>query len=84
MTKKIDFYFDFISPYSFLAHKKIINSNDREKFNYNYLETQLSTDGNIEKLIFSAYKRLISIRINEKAFNPFGKFEFLERFTPKK
>ena len=34
MTKKIDFYFDFISPYSFLAHKKIINSNDRGKFNY--------------------------------------------------
>ena len=34
MTKKIDFYFDFISPYSFLAHKKIINSNDRDKFNY--------------------------------------------------
>ena len=23
MTKKIDFYFDFISPYSYLAHKKI-------------------------------------------------------------
>jgi len=34
MTKKIDFYFDFISPYSFLAHKKIISSNDRSKFNY--------------------------------------------------
>ena len=34
MTKKIDFYFDFISPYSFLAHKKIINSYDRSKFNY--------------------------------------------------
>ena len=34
MTKKIDFYFDFISPYSFLAHKKIINSNYRSKFNY--------------------------------------------------
>ena len=34
MTKKIDFYFDFISPYSFLAHKKIINLNDRSKFNY--------------------------------------------------
>ena len=34
MTKTIDFYFDFISPYSFLAHKKIINSNDRNKFNY--------------------------------------------------
>ena len=34
MTKKIDFYFDFISPYSFLAHKKIINLNNRSKFNY--------------------------------------------------
>ena len=34
MNKKIDFYFDFISPYSFLAHKKIINSNNRNKFNY--------------------------------------------------
>ena len=34
MTKKIDFYFDFISPYSFLAHKKILNSYDRSKFNY--------------------------------------------------
>ena len=34
MTKKIDFYFDFISPYSFLAHKKIINLNCRSKFNY--------------------------------------------------
>ena len=34
MTKKIDFYFDFISPYSFLAHKKIISSNYRNKFNY--------------------------------------------------
>ena len=34
MTKKIDFYFDFISPYSYLAHKKIINSYDRSRFNY--------------------------------------------------
>jgi len=34
MTKSIDFYFDFISPYSYLAHKKIINSNLRNIFNY--------------------------------------------------
>ena len=34
MTKKIDFYFDFISPYSYLAHKKIINLNRRNDFNY--------------------------------------------------
>ena len=34
MTKLIDFYFDFISPYSYLAHKKIINLNQRKIFNY--------------------------------------------------
>ena len=34
MTKTIDFYFDFISPYSYLAHKKIINLNLRNIFNY--------------------------------------------------
>ena len=34
MTKYIDFYFDFISPYSYLAHKKIINLNLRNIFNY--------------------------------------------------
>ena len=34
MNKNIDFYFDFISPYSYLAHKKIINLNQRNIFNY--------------------------------------------------
>ena len=34
MTKFIDFYFDFISPYSYLAHKRIIHLNKRDKFNY--------------------------------------------------
>ena len=34
MIKKIDFYFDFISPYSYLAHKRIINLNRRNDFNY--------------------------------------------------
>ena len=34
MNKLIDFYFDFISPYSYLAHKKILNINERKNFNY--------------------------------------------------
>ena len=34
MSEYIDFYFDFISPYSYLAHKKIINLNQRNIFNY--------------------------------------------------
>ena len=34
MTKSIDFYFDFISPYSYIAHKQIIKLNKRNNFNY--------------------------------------------------
>tara|TARA_B100001057_G_C22599679_1_gene852251 strand:+ start:153 stop:743 length:591 start_codon:yes stop_codon:yes gene_type:complete len=36
MTKSIDFYFDIISPYAYIAHKKIekINKDNRILFNY--------------------------------------------------
>ena len=36
MTKSIDFYFDFISPYSFLAHKKLKNIKEKKNINFNY------------------------------------------------
>ena len=34
MTKEIDFYFDFISPYTFLAYKKIQSLPNNIKINY--------------------------------------------------
>ena len=34
MIKKIDFYFDFISPYTYLAHKKIQSLSGKIKMNY--------------------------------------------------
>ena len=34
MNNLIDLYFDFISPYSYIAHKKIIQLNQRNIFNY--------------------------------------------------
>ena len=36
MTKEIDFYFDIISPYTYIAHKKIqkIKNNNKIRFNY--------------------------------------------------
>jgi len=36
MTRSIDFYFDFISPYSYLAHKQIEIIRERENINFNY------------------------------------------------
>ena len=36
MTKSIDFYFDFISPYSYLAYKRLKLINNNNKLNINY------------------------------------------------
>tara|TARA_B100001057_G_scaffold392258_1_gene400749 strand:- start:2018 stop:2602 length:585 start_codon:yes stop_codon:yes gene_type:complete len=36
MTKSFDFYFDFISPYSYLAHKKLNFLNEEKKIKINY------------------------------------------------
>tara|TARA_B110001452_G_scaffold192114_1_gene162199 strand:- start:90 stop:674 length:585 start_codon:yes stop_codon:yes gene_type:complete len=36
MTKSINFYFDFISPYSYLAHKKIKENTEKKYINFNY------------------------------------------------
>tara|TARA_B100000575_G_C23025982_1_gene590834 strand:- start:357 stop:950 length:594 start_codon:yes stop_codon:yes gene_type:complete len=36
MTKMIDFYFDFISPYSYLAYKRLKKINESNKININY------------------------------------------------
>jgi len=36
MIKSIDFYFDFISPYSYLAHKKIKNIKKKRDINFRY------------------------------------------------
>ena len=36
MTRSLDFYFDFISPYSFLAYKKLRSINQNQKIIINY------------------------------------------------
>ena len=36
MTNVIDFYFDFISPYSYLAYKKLLSLNKDNNFKINY------------------------------------------------
>ena len=36
MTKSIDFYFDFISPYSYFAHKKINSIKKKKNTSFNY------------------------------------------------
>ncbi len=56
----------------------INRSINREKFNYDMLQKKLNTKGEVQERVFYSYRKLISIRTNEKSFNPFGEFEFLE------
>ena len=60
-----------------VKHSGINRTINREKYNIDWLEKELSTLGSLAKTIFDSYKRMISIRINEEAFNPFGEFNFL-------
>ena len=61
-----------------VKHTGINRTINREKYNIDWLEKELSTLGSLAKTMFDSYKRLISIRTNEEAFNPFGEFEFLD------
>lgn len=51
---------------------------NREKFNLQELETRLKKEGSLEASIFKSYKQLLSIRIGESAFDPFGTFFFTQ------
>jgi len=60
-----------------VKHSGINRTINREKYNIDWLEKELSKQGSLPKTIFDTFKRMISIRINEEAFNPFGEFKFL-------
>ena len=57
---------------------RINRSINRDKLNYDNLKELLEEEGSLQKILFKRYKQLLSIRINEEAFNPFGKYEFLD------
>ncbi|MGR3293100.1 MAG: sugar phosphorylase [Candidatus Scalindua sp.] len=57
---------------------RINRSINRDKLNYDNLKELLEEEGSLQKILFKRYKQLLSIRINEEAFDPFGKYEFLD------
>jgi sucrose phosphorylase len=61
-----------------VKHTGMNRSINRERYHMDWLEKELGTQGSLAKNMFDSYKRLISIRTNEKAFNPFGEFAFLD------
>ena len=55
MTKSINFYFDFISPYSCLAHKKIKNIQEEKKINFNYKPVLVGGLHNLQNITAPAF-----------------------------
>jgi len=51
---------------------------NREKLNFDNIKEALDEEGSLRQNIFKRYKQLLSIRINEKAFDPYSAFEFLD------
>ena len=55
MTKSIDFYFDFISPYSYLAYKKIKSLNDLNNYKIIYKPILLGGLHNLGEITAPAF-----------------------------
>ena len=55
MTKSIDFYFDFISPYAYLAHNKIKVIKVKKNINFNYKPILLGGLHNLQKITPPAF-----------------------------
>ena len=55
MIKSIDFYFDFISPYSYLAHKKIKILKEKKNINFNYKPILVGALHNLQGITAPAF-----------------------------
>ena len=55
MTKEIDFYFDFISPYSYIAHKKIRVTKQTKNIHFNYKPVLLGGLHNLQGITAPAF-----------------------------
>ena len=59
MSSYIDFYFDIISPYSYIAHKKIQKIKENQKIIFNYKPILL---GGLHNLAGISAPALINIK----------------------
>ena len=57
MTKSIEFYFDFISPYSFLAYKKLIIHNKNNDLNIDFKPILLGGLHNLAEINAPAFNK---------------------------
>ena len=57
MSSHIDFYFDIISPYSYIAHKKIQKIKENQKIKFNYKPILLGGLHNLAEITAPAFNK---------------------------
>ena len=57
MSNHIDFYFDIISAYSYIAHKKIQKIKDNQKINFKYKPIFLGGLHNLAEISAPAFNK---------------------------
>mgnify|MGYP000596674326 CR=1 FL=1 len=57
MSNHIDFYFDIISPYSYIAHKKIQKIKENQKIIFNYKPILLGGLHNLAEITAPAFNK---------------------------
>jgi len=57
MSNHIDFYFDIISPYSYMAHKKIQKIKENQKIKFNYKPILLGGLHNLAEITAPAFNK---------------------------
>ena len=84
MTKSIEFYYDFVSPYSFLAHKRIREIEKRESINFIYKPILLGALHNLGGITAPAFidsKKKFMIQDCEMIAKKFNiNFKFNDKF----
>ena len=84
MTKSIEFYYDFVSPYSFLAHKRIRKIEKRESINFIYKPILLGALHNLGGITAPAFidsKKKFIIQDCEMVAKKFNiNFKFNDKF----
>jgi 2-hydroxychromene-2-carboxylate isomerase len=84
MIKSVDFYFDFVSPYSFLAHKRIRKIENEEKIKFIYKPILLGGLHNLIGITAPAFinpKAKFMVRDCKMVANKFNiKFKFNSEF----
>jgi|TARA_B100000929_G_C15353733_1_gene368485 2-hydroxychromene-2-carboxylate isomerase len=84
MTKFVEFYYDFVSPYSFLAHKRIRKIEKRESINFIYKPILLGALHNLGGITAPAFidsKKKFIIQDCEMVAKKFNiNFKFNDKF----